>query len=55
MKNIISYAKSETRSFANYPLNEVDFLIFSAISYYNLENIVPSLSSCNGISINKIV
>lgn len=54
MRSIINYVKNETRTFKEFPLNDVDALIFSAISYYNFENIVPSLFSKGKIAIKDI-
>ncbi len=41
MKNIIDYVEEETRTFAERPLGGVDSLIFSQLSYLNLEQFVP--------------
>lgn len=40
MKNIIDYVEEETRTFAERPLGSVDSLIFSQLSYLNIENYV---------------
>ena len=45
MKTIINYAKEETRTFKDYPFNDVDSLILSTISYYDLSSLVPNLFS----------
>ena len=44
MRSVVNYAKEETRSFKEFPFNNVDSLIFSIISYYELDNI-PGLFS----------
>ena len=54
MKSIINYAKEETRSFKDYPLNEVDSLIFATLAYYNFENDIPSLFSVDKIKIKDL-
>lgn|SRR5574344_340936 len=42
MQNIITYAKEETRSFKEFPFNDVDSLIFSTIVYLDLASCVPN-------------
>ncbi len=43
MKNIINYVEEETRTFTERPLSGVDSLIFSQLSYLNLEQFVPNI------------
>lgn len=45
MKNIIEYAETELRSFAEKPFGPVDSLILSQFSYIDFEGIVPGLSA----------
>lgn len=44
MKNILNYIKENSRTFEEYPFNEVDSLILSQLSYLNLSNVVPSVN-----------
>src|SRR5574344_1470854 len=41
MQNIITYAKEETRSFKEFPFNDVDSLILSTLVYLDLNTLVP--------------
>lgn len=44
MKNILYYLKHfGNKSFAEFPLNEVDGLIISQLSYLNLDSLIPSI------------
>ncbi|MDE7385109.1 MAG: hypothetical protein K2M84_05060, partial [Anaeroplasmataceae bacterium] len=44
MKNILYYVKKfGNRSFEEFPLNEVDGLILSQISYLNLDSVLPTI------------
>ena len=45
MKSVVYYAKSETRSFKEFPFNNVDSLILSIFSYYDFKDDIPSLFS----------
>ncbi len=45
MSNIIDYALTEKRSFADFPLNRVDSLIFSQIAYVNFAAVLPNLQA----------
>ena len=45
MKSIINYAKEETRSFKEFPFNDVDSLILSSIAYLDLKGDIPELFS----------
>lgn len=47
MKNIIDYAKTYTEPFSTTALNEVDSLIFSQLSYLNLDNIRANIDNGN--------
>lgn len=39
MRSIVYYAKKETRSFKEFPFNNMDSLVFSILSYYEIEDI----------------
>ena len=39
MRSVVYYTKKETRSFKEYPLTNVDSLVFSILSYYEFEDI----------------
>ena len=44
MKNILYYMKRYgNKSFEEFPLNEVDGLILSQLSYLNLDTLIPSI------------
>lgn len=45
MKNIVDYAKTEFRSFADKPFGPVDSLILSQLSYIHFEDVVPGLET----------
>ncbi len=44
MKNVIDYAENELARFSARPLNAVDSLVLSQLSYLRFENIVPGLT-----------
>ena len=54
MKSIVYYAKKETRSFKEYPLTNVDSLVFSILSYFEFKEDVPSLFSVGKKQIKDI-
>lgn len=54
-RNFIDYIKKEKRTFDEYPLNEIDSLIFAWISYLQIpKDVVKELDS-NPISLNKLL
>lgn len=54
-RNFIDYIKEEKRTFDEYPLNEIDSLIFAWISYLQIpKDIVKELDS-NPISLSKLL
>lgn len=53
MRSIVYYAKKETRTFKEFPFNNVDSLIFSILSYYDFDDI-PTLFSCGKKQIKDI-
>ena len=53
MRSIVYYAKKESRSFEEFPFNNVDSLIFSILSYYDFDN-VPGLFTKNKLLIKDI-
>lgn len=54
MRSVVYYSKKETRSFKEYPFNNVDSLILSILSYYDFQDDVPSLFSCGKKQIKDI-
>ena len=48
MKSIVYYVKNETRTFKEYPFNEVDSLILSSISYYDFKDDVSKFKALIG-------
>ena len=44
MRNIIDYIREEFKTFEEKPLNQVDSLILSNLSYVKLDNLVPERS-----------
>ncbi len=53
MKSIVFYTKKETRSFKEFPLTNVDSLVFSILSYFEFKD-VPTLFSCGKKQIKDI-
>lgn len=53
MRSVVYYAKKETRTFKEFPFNNVDSLIFSILSYYDFDDI-PTLFSCGKKQIKDI-
>ena len=45
MRNIVDYARSEFRTFAEMAFNPVDSLILSQLSYIHFEGVVPGFES----------
>lgn len=54
-RNFIDYIKKEKRTFDEYPLNEIDSLIFAWISYLQIPNDVVKELDSNPISLNKLL
>lgn len=56
-RNFIDYIKNEKRTFDEYPLNEIDSLIFAWISYLQIpKDVVKELdSNPNPISLSKLL
>lgn len=55
MHNMIDYVKSNLKTIAENPLNEVDSLILSQISYIHLDGIVPSLEEGNTVRLQELL
>ena len=53
MRSIVYYSKNERRSFKEFPLTNVDSLVFSILAYYDFDDI-PTLFSCGKKQIKDI-
>ena len=52
MDNMLMYATKETRSFNEFPLNEIDSMIFAQLAYCNFD-ILPNITSLKQLSSDK--
>ena len=55
MKNIIDYVQGERSTFAEKPLNGVDSLILSTVSYYQFDDLVPGPGSLQKVHFRTLL